>query len=343
MSSTGKGRGRGRANIPNWSPSNSTGTGTPIAQRTPGGLSSNTSSNSLASSASSSSGSRSAASAKSQGIESVNLPVVAPDSLINERMNSMTISTGSFSSSGERSTSSRSSTSSESGPARSISQHAHATQDREPIRRPLNDSPIPKIRPPICKLPMRPDFGTQGQKINLLANHFEIKMPKELTFHHYDVLITEQNTPVGRVEWTGGRVPKHTRDEMRDVSYKVFAEWNRKFTQDFFAFVYDRQQHVYSCVYIGQRTLYKVLNVKRTTLEKNFKRSNIDDEITAFNNRKFKIRLLLNAESPQIKVSMEEIRRVLFNECDRDRSPLQILDLLSNQMLYLRRFLNNAL
>ena len=41
---------------------------------------------------------------------------------------------------------------------------------------------------PQFECPARPNFGTVGKRIDLRANHFQIKMPKDY-IHHYDVTI----------------------------------------------------------------------------------------------------------------------------------------------------------
>ena len=44
---------------------------------------------------------------------------------------------------------------------------------------------------PQFECPARPNFGTVGKRIDLRANHFQIKMPKDY-IHHYDVTIQVQ-------------------------------------------------------------------------------------------------------------------------------------------------------
>ena len=38
-------------------------------------------------------------------------------------------------------------------------------------------------------LPRRPGFGTQGRRIQLTTNFFEVKLPRDMTIYHYDVEI----------------------------------------------------------------------------------------------------------------------------------------------------------
>uniref|UniRef100_A0A8C8UCQ5 Protein argonaute N-terminal domain-containing protein n=1 Tax=Peromyscus maniculatus bairdii TaxID=230844 RepID=A0A8C8UCQ5_PERMB len=60
----------------------------------------------------------------------------------------------------------------------------------------LNSGPLEE-QPVLFQPPRRPGLGTVGKPIRLLANHFQVQIPK-IDVYHYDVDIKPEKRRLGR-------------------------------------------------------------------------------------------------------------------------------------------------
>lgn len=165
------------------------------------------------------------------------------------------------------------------------------------------------------QLPERPSIGRAGREIRLITNHFEMKIKQNNSLYHYDIAI-EQGSGRDKITWTNGKAKGWPRNEIRDLCYNVYEQWVKDCRLNFFEIIYDRQKNLYSLSDLGK------LGYESSTPVK-YKGQTYTVVLTMCNP-------LMVDLSPQ--TVQNSVMETVTNSVDR--SPLQLLDLITNQFLF---------
>lgn len=166
------------------------------------------------------------------------------------------------------------------------------------------------------QLPERPNLGKTGREIALITNHFEMRVPNSLTLYHYDVEIL-QGTGDRKTVWTNGKGRGWPRNEIRDLCFDVYRKWAS-----------DNKLNVYEMVYDRQKNLYTVNDLRELGHQ--------TTKIVDFERQQFYITVTL-CNPATVVLSPETLSDTLVDSerTVKDRSPLQVLDLITNQFMFL--------
>lgn len=165
------------------------------------------------------------------------------------------------------------------------------------------------------QLPERPNIGKAGREIRLITNHFEMKVARNNSLYHYDISI-EQGTGRDKTVWTNGKARGLSRLEIRDICYKIYEQWVKECRLNFFEIIYDRQKNLYCLNDLGD------LGYESSTPIK-------------YKGQMFTV-IITMCNPLMIDISPQTISNSIMDTVTStvDRSPLQILDLITNQFLF---------
>lgn len=136
-----------------------------------------------------------------------------------------------------------------------------------------------------------------------------------MTLYHYDVEIV-QGSGDRKTVWTSGKGRGWPRNEIRDLCYDIYRKWANDNKLNLFEMAYDRQKNLY--------TLNDLRELgHQTTKQVEFEKQDFSITITMCNPA------IITLSPETLSSGMVD---AMFNM--KDRSPLQVLDLITNQFLF---------